>query len=99
MTQMTARLATLSAIVDLPLIADGDTGYDNPLNVRRAVREYERAGAAASNSRRPALLRCWLRFRIRSYKSLGSRAPGPAGHRPVICARCNQDLWVGQQSP
>jgi 2-methylisocitrate lyase-like PEP mutase family enzyme len=47
MTQMTARLATLSAIVDLPLIADGDTGYGNPLNVRRAVREYERAGAAA----------------------------------------------------
>jgi len=42
MTQMTARLATLSAIVDLPLIADGDTGYGNPLNVRRAVREYER---------------------------------------------------------
>ena len=31
----------------LPLINDGDTGYGNPLNVRRMVREYERAGAAA----------------------------------------------------
>jgi 2,3-dimethylmalate lyase len=29
------------------VIADGDTGYGNPLNVRCVVREYERAGAAA----------------------------------------------------
>ncbi len=32
---------------DLPLIADADTGYGNPLNVRRTVRAYEAAGAAA----------------------------------------------------
>ena len=30
-----------------PLIADGDTGYGGLLNVRRTVRGYERAGAAA----------------------------------------------------
>jgi len=30
-----------------PLIADGDTGYGGLLNVRHAVRGYERAGAAA----------------------------------------------------
>ncbi|MGW5360950.1 isocitrate lyase/PEP mutase family protein [Actinopolymorpha pittospori] len=47
MTQMVARVAAMSEVVDLPLIADGDTGYGNPLNVRLAVREYERAGAAA----------------------------------------------------
>jgi 2,3-dimethylmalate lyase len=46
-TQMTERVAALCDIIDLPLIADGDTGYGNPLNVRRMVREYERAGAAA----------------------------------------------------
>jgi 2,3-dimethylmalate lyase len=46
-TQMADRVAALADIVDLPLIADGDTGYGNPLNVRRMVREYERAGAAA----------------------------------------------------
>ncbi len=31
----------------LPVIADGDTGYGNALNVQRTVIEYARAGAAA----------------------------------------------------
>jgi 2-methylisocitrate lyase-like PEP mutase family enzyme len=33
--------------VDVPVIADADTGYGNPLNVIRTVREYEQAGVAA----------------------------------------------------
>lgn len=32
--------------VELPIIADGDDGGGNPLNVYRSVRRYERAGAA-----------------------------------------------------
>ena len=39
-----------SRIVDasgLPLIADADTGYGNPINVRRTIRDYEKAGVAA----------------------------------------------------
>ena len=48
MSEMVGRAAALAAVVgDLPLIADADTGYGNPINVRRTVREYERAGAAA----------------------------------------------------
>src|SRR5262249_59009620 len=35
------------AVPDLPIIADGDTGYGNALNVQRTVAEYARAGAAA----------------------------------------------------
>ena len=31
----------------IPLIADGDTGYGNAMNVRRTVRGFARAGAAA----------------------------------------------------
>jgi 2-methylisocitrate lyase-like PEP mutase family enzyme len=31
----------------VPVIADADTGYGNALNVRRTVREFERAGVAA----------------------------------------------------
>jgi 2,3-dimethylmalate lyase len=31
----------------LPVFADADTGYGNPLNVRRCVMEFERAGVAA----------------------------------------------------
>jgi 2-methylisocitrate lyase-like PEP mutase family enzyme len=33
--------------VNLPVIADADTGYGNALNVIRTVREYEKAGVAA----------------------------------------------------
>ncbi|GAA4571778.1 isocitrate lyase/PEP mutase family protein [Planotetraspora kaengkrachanensis] len=46
MTEMATRVSAICDAVDLPLIADGDTGYGNPLNVRRAVRAYEKAGAA-----------------------------------------------------
>jgi 2-methylisocitrate lyase-like PEP mutase family enzyme len=34
-------------VPDLPIVADGDTGYGNAMNVRRTVREFARAGAAA----------------------------------------------------
>jgi 2-methylisocitrate lyase-like PEP mutase family enzyme len=33
--------------VEIPVIADADTGYGNPINVIRTVREYEAAGVAA----------------------------------------------------
>ncbi|HZU67035.1 MAG TPA: isocitrate lyase/PEP mutase family protein [Ktedonobacteraceae bacterium] len=47
MTEMVQRAAALAAIAgDVPLIADADTGYGNPINVRRTIREYERAGVA-----------------------------------------------------
>lgn len=36
-----------SGAARIPLIADGDTGYGNALNVQRTVVEYARAGAAA----------------------------------------------------
>ena len=32
--------------VDIPVIGDGDTGYGNPMNVRRTVEGYARAGFA-----------------------------------------------------
>jgi 2-methylisocitrate lyase-like PEP mutase family enzyme len=38
---------TCQAVPDLPIMADGDTGYGNAMNVRRTVREFARAGAAA----------------------------------------------------
>ncbi len=47
MSEMVSRAAALAAVVgDRPLIADADTGYGNPINVRRTIREYERAGVA-----------------------------------------------------
>jgi methylisocitrate lyase len=47
MTEMVNNAAAIAATVDIPVIADADTGYGGVLNVHRTVREYERAGVAA----------------------------------------------------
>lgn len=47
MTEMVRNASRIAQIVDIPLIADADTGYGNELNVVRMIREYERAGVAA----------------------------------------------------
>src|SRR5271155_1167085 len=47
MTEMVANARAISNSVNVPVICDADTGYGNPLNVWRTVREYEDAGAAA----------------------------------------------------
>ena len=47
MTEMVDRARNLAEAVDVPVLADGDTGYGNPLNVMRTVREYEKAGVCA----------------------------------------------------
>lgn len=44
---MAAKVRELSGVVDIPIIADGDTGYGDEANIARTVREYERGGAAA----------------------------------------------------
>jgi 2,3-dimethylmalate lyase len=46
MTEMAGNAARIAACVDIPLIADADTGYGNPLNVIRTVGAFEAAGAA-----------------------------------------------------
>jgi 2-methylisocitrate lyase-like PEP mutase family enzyme len=47
MTDVLGEVARICDAVDIPVIADADTGYGNPLNVRRTVHEFERAGVAA----------------------------------------------------
>lgn len=47
MNEMATVCANMNAVLNIPLIGDIDTGYGNPLNVFRTVREFERAGMAA----------------------------------------------------
>ena len=47
LTEMVANATAIVECTRLPVIADADTGYGNPLNVIRTVREYERSGVAA----------------------------------------------------
>lgn len=46
MTEMVQRASNMADAVGIPVIADGDTGYGNAVNVMRIVREYEKAGVA-----------------------------------------------------
>ncbi len=47
LTEMVARAANIVEAVNVPVIADADTGFGNAVNVMRTVREYEKAGVAA----------------------------------------------------
>ena len=46
MSEMVENAAVIARTVELPVIADADTGYGNELNVTRTVREYEARGVA-----------------------------------------------------
>ncbi len=46
MTEMVHNAHAISAAVQVPVIADADTGYGNELNMTRTIHEYERCGAA-----------------------------------------------------
>ena len=46
MTEMVSNAKYIAGAVDIPVICDADTGYGNPLNVQRTIREYEAAGVA-----------------------------------------------------
>lgn len=46
LAEMVDNARRIVAATDLPVVADADTGYGNPINVIRTVQEYERAGVA-----------------------------------------------------
>jgi phosphonopyruvate hydrolase len=47
MTELLEATRSMAEIIDLPIIADCDTGFGNAVNVAYAVRKFEDAGAAA----------------------------------------------------
>jgi methylisocitrate lyase len=47
MSEVLAATQSIARACTIPTIADCDTGYGNPLNVRRTVREFEDVGVAA----------------------------------------------------
>src|SRR2546422_8657272 len=47
MSEMVDQARRIVASVQVPVIADADTGYGNPINVVRTIKAYEDAGVAA----------------------------------------------------
>ncbi|MBW4027923.1 isocitrate lyase/PEP mutase family protein [Acidipila rosea] len=46
MTEMVTNASAMASTVNIPIIADADTGYGNELNMTRTVMEFERSGVA-----------------------------------------------------
>ncbi len=46
MTEMVDRAKTIARSVNIPLLADADTGYGGIINVIRTIQEYEQAGVS-----------------------------------------------------
>jgi 2-methylisocitrate lyase-like PEP mutase family enzyme len=46
LTELVDHVAAIADAVDIPILADADTGFGNPINTGRTVRLLERAGAA-----------------------------------------------------
>jgi 2-methylisocitrate lyase-like PEP mutase family enzyme len=44
--EMVAQGRNICGAVDIPVLGDGDTGFGNPLNIKRTVRGYQQAGFA-----------------------------------------------------
>lgn len=49
MTEMLNQTRNICAAVNIPVMADGDTGFGNAINVYHTVRAFEAAGAAGIN--------------------------------------------------
>ena len=47
MTENLNVVRNIANAVDVPVVADTDTGYGNAMNVMRTVREFEQAGVCA----------------------------------------------------
>ena len=45
-TEMVDNASRIADASGLPVVADADTGYGNPINTRRTIRDYEKAGVA-----------------------------------------------------
>ncbi len=96
---------TCAAVPGFPVVADGDTGYGNAMNVRRTVAEFARAGAAAIliedqvwpkkcghyGGGRPVIPRAEARMKIRA----AVEARGAAGADILIMARTDARSSMG----
>ncbi|MQA65221.1 MAG: carboxyvinyl-carboxyphosphonate phosphorylmutase [Alphaproteobacteria bacterium] len=101
MTEMTERIRAMADRVDIPIIADADTGFGGAVNVVRTVREYERAGAGAIHiedqltPKRPTHQGYSGSFVTRDEMVDKIRAAVDTRHDSnlVIIARCDIDDW------
>ncbi len=90
-TEMASRIAEIVEAAAVPVIADADTGYGNPLNVARTVAQLERIGVAALHLEDQVTPKRCGHY---DTKSLISPAEMSAKIRAAVDARADDDLLV-----
>lgn len=90
-SEMVDTVRRIAGAVDVPLIADADTGYGNSLNVVRTVREYEQAGACAIQLEDQVFPK---RCGHMTGKEVIDTAEAVAKVKAAVAARCDPDLLI-----
>lgn len=85
------QVAKITGAVAVPVVADADTGYGNPVNVVRTVREFIRAGVAAIQLEDQVAPKRCGHF---AGKEIVSRHEGVLKIRAAVEARGDNDLLI-----
>jgi len=91
MSEMVANAGRLAAAVDVPVVADADTGYGNELNTFRAVREFASRGVAAIHIEDQVFPKKCGHLED---KEIVSREDWLAKIRAAAAARCDPDFTI-----
>lgn len=91
LTEMVARAGSFAEAVSVPVIADADTGFGNALNVRRTIREYEKAGVAGIQLEDQILPKKCGHMQGRQ---LVNKEEMVGKIKAAVDARCDQDLVI-----
>ena len=91
MSEMVANARRIAGAVDVPVLADADTGYGNELNVFRTVREFERSGVSGIHIEDQEFPKKCGHL---EGKEIVSREDYLAKIRAAVAARSNQDFTI-----
>ena len=91
MSEMADNAGRIAAAVNVPVIADADTGYGNELNATRTVREYERRGVAGLHIEDQAFPKKCGHLDNKAIISLDEYL---AKIRAAVAARCDPDFFI-----
>jgi carboxyvinyl-carboxyphosphonate phosphorylmutase len=91
MSEMIANARRIAGAVDVPVVADADTGYGNELNVFRTVREFERSGVSGIHIEDQEFPKKCGHL---EGKEIVSREDYLAKIRAAVAARSDQDFTI-----
>jgi len=91
MSEMVANARRIAGAVEVPVVADADTGYGNELNVFRTVREFERSGVSGIHIEDQEFPKKCGHL---EGKEIVSREDYLAKIRAAVAARSDQDFTI-----